>query len=48
MRKTAEGAGTAIIGEVVETPGETVLLKTNIGGIRIIDMLSGDQLPRIC
>lgn len=48
MRKTAEGAGTAVIGEVVETPRETVLLKTNIGGIRIIDMLSGDQLPRIC
>jgi hydrogenase expression/formation protein HypE len=48
MRKTAEGAGTAVIGEVVETPRETVLLKTNVGGIRIVDMLSGDQLPRIC
>jgi hydrogenase expression/formation protein HypE len=48
MRKTAEGAGTAVIGEVAESPRETVLLKTNIGGIRIVDMLSGDQLPRIC
>jgi hydrogenase expression/formation protein HypE len=48
MRKTAAGAGTVVIGEVVETPRETVLLKTNVGGIRIVDMLSGDQLPRIC
>jgi hydrogenase expression/formation protein HypE len=48
MRRTREGAETVIIGEVVETPRETVLLKTNVGGIRIVDMLSGDQLPRIC
>ena len=48
MRKTGYGAGSAVIGEVAEAPEKTVLLKTNIGGIRIIDMLSGDQLPRIC
>ncbi|MBS1233337.1 MAG: hypE, partial [Nitrospirae bacterium] len=48
MRKTEAGKDSAIIGEVVETPSQTVLLKTNIGGIRILDMLSGDQLPRIC
>ncbi len=48
MRKTEAGKDAAIIGEVVETPAKTVLLKTNIGGIRILDMLSGDQLPRIC
>ncbi len=48
MRKRSEGNGAAIIGEVIEAPRETVLLKTKIGGIRIIDMLSGDQLPRIC
>ncbi len=48
MKQTEEGAGTAVIGEVSEKPRETVLLKTNIGGIRIVDMLSGDQLPRIC
>lgn len=48
MRGMQEGAETAVVGEVVETPRETVLLKTNIGGIRIVDMLSGDQLPRIC
>ncbi len=48
MRKTSEGEGAAIIGEVIEKPAQTVLLKTQAGGIRIVDMLSGDQLPRIC
>ena len=48
MKKTEAGKDAAVIGEVVETPAQTVLLKTNIGGIRILDMLSGDQLPRIC
>ncbi len=48
MRKTRDGAEAAVIGEVAETPRQTVLLKTGIGGSRIIDMLSGDQLPRIC
>jgi hydrogenase expression/formation protein HypE len=48
MSKTKEGAGTAVVGEITETPRETVLLKTKAGGIRIVDMLSGDQLPRIC
>jgi hydrogenase expression/formation protein HypE len=48
MKKSAAGAESAVIGEVVESPGRTVLLKTEVGGIRIVDMLSGDQLPRIC
>jgi hydrogenase expression/formation protein HypE len=48
MRKTRDGAEAVVIGEVTETPAQTVLLKTGIGGSRIIDMLSGDQLPRIC
>ena len=48
MRLTEAGSGAVIIGEVKETPKEMVLLKTGIGGIRILDMLSGDQLPRIC
>ena len=48
MRKTEAGADAAVIGEVVDNPGQTVLLKTEIGGSRIVDMLSGDQLPRIC
>ncbi len=48
MRETVAGAGSLVIGDVTEGPGKTVLLKTVAGGIRIIDMLSGDQLPRIC
>jgi hydrogenase expression/formation protein HypE len=48
MRATRTGTDAAIIGEVVELPRQTVLLKTAIGGNRIIDMLSGEQLPRIC
>jgi hydrogenase expression/formation protein HypE len=48
MRKTEAGADAAVIGEVVEIPAGTVLLKTGIGGSRIVDMLTGDQLPRIC
>ncbi|PKL51677.1 MAG: hydrogenase expression/formation protein HypE [Nitrospira bacterium HGW-Nitrospira-1] len=48
MKTTKTGERAAIIGEVVETPQQTVLFKTAIGGARIIDMLSGEQLPRIC
>lgn len=48
MRRTEYGRETAVVGEVVAKPESTVLLKTNIGGIRIVDMLAGEQLPRIC
>lgn len=48
MKKTKEGAETAVIGEVTEQPKQMVLLRTKIGGSRIIDMLTGEQLPRIC
>ena len=42
------GKNAVIIGEVTDkTPGK-VLLETTIGGYRIIDMLTGEQLPRIC
>lgn len=37
-----------IIGEVSEAQQGTVALKTLIGGNRVLDMLSGEQLPRIC
>ena len=42
------GREATIIGEVVEQPQGRVLLETAIGGTRIIDMLQGEQLPRIC
>jgi hydrogenase expression/formation protein HypE len=48
MRSHEDGAGAAVVGEVVESPKGMVLMKTSIGGTRILDMLSGDQLPRIC
>jgi hydrogenase expression/formation protein HypE len=48
MRKNHYGTGAAIIGEVkVEHPGR-VVMKTCLGASRIVDMLVGDLLPRIC
>lgn len=48
MRKHEHGQQAAIIGEIVDAPSGGVLLETAIGGTRIIDMLQGEQLPRIC
>lgn len=48
MRKHPFGKESRIIGDVKDSPSGMVLLKTAIGGTRIVDMLSGDQLPRIC
>ena len=42
------GKEAAVIGEVVKDHPGRVVLKTRIGGKRIVDMLSGEQLPRIC
>ncbi len=42
------GQAAAIIGEVREQPASTVLVSTLYGGTRVIDMLVGDPLPRIC
>lgn len=42
------GEGAQIIGEVVEAPKKKVILRTHIGGERIIDMAPGQLLPRIC
>ena len=41
-------AGAGSIGLVSETPASLVTLKSRIGATRIVDMLSGEQLPRIC
>ena len=48
MRKQEHGRHAAIIGEIADAPSGAVLLETTIGGTRIIDMLQGEQLPRIC
>lgn len=48
MRRNRYGAEAAIIGEVVsEHPGR-VVMKTKMGASRIVDMLVGELLPRIC
>ncbi len=48
MRQHPLGKNAAVIGEVTaEEPG-LVLMRTRVGGTRIVDMLSGEQLPRIC
>ena len=48
MRKVAVSADSVRVGKVQETPSRTVLLQSRIGGNRVVDMLSGEQLPRIC
>jgi len=48
MRKNTYGKDAAIIGEVIaERPGK-VIMKTKLGPSRIVDMLTGELLPRIC
>ena len=42
------GAGAARIGRVTEGPAGMVSLRTRLGGQRLLDLLSGEQLPRIC
>jgi hydrogenase expression/formation protein HypE len=48
MRQHPLGEEACVIGEVVSEHPERVVLQTGIGGRRIVDMLSGEQLPRIC
>lgn len=51
MRQSPYGADAAIIGEVTQAKpdrGPKVFLRTPFGGLRILDMLVGEQLPRIC
>ena len=42
------GKDAAVIGQVIDDHPGKVFLKTRIGGRRIVDMLAGEQLPRIC
>ncbi|MFH1625401.1 MAG: hydrogenase expression/formation protein HypE [Pseudomonadota bacterium] len=48
MKENPLGRESEIIGEVVADLNGRVSLRTRIGGTRILDMLVGDQLPRIC
>jgi hydrogenase expression/formation protein HypE len=42
------GAGSVVIGEITAEPAGVVLENTGFGGSRVVDMLVGDPLPRIC
>ena len=48
LRAHPLGADAAIIGQITADPPGIVLLKTAFGGTRIVDLLVGDPLPRIC
>ena len=48
LRSQPLGADAAIVGTVTDDPAGLVVLDTALGGSRIVDMLVGDPLPRIC
>jgi hydrogenase expression/formation protein HypE len=48
VRSDPHGKDARIIGEVVDRHPGRVVMRTRIGGERIVDMLAGEQLPRIC
>jgi hydrogenase expression/formation protein HypE len=48
MRAHPLGQEAAVIGEVVADHPGRVFLRSRIGGLRVVDMISGEQLPRIC
>jgi hydrogenase expression/formation protein HypE len=48
LRAHPQGADAAVIGQVTAEPRGIVQLKTAFGGTRIVDLLVGDPLPRIC
>jgi hydrogenase expression/formation protein HypE len=48
MQSHPLGSEAAIIGEVTDEHPGFVMMKTRVGGKRVVDMLSGEQLPRIC
>jgi hydrogenase expression/formation protein HypE len=48
MQSDVYGREACIIGEVVADHAGQVVMQTRIGGARIVDMLTGEQLPRIC
>ncbi len=48
IKQHAYGREACIIGEVRREPQGIVAMKTSFGGTRIVDMLVGEQLPRIC
>jgi len=48
VKENEFGKDACIIGEVIQDHPGRVIMQTRIGGTRIVDMLTGEQLPRIC
>jgi hydrogenase expression/formation protein HypE len=48
LRSQPGSEGACVIGEVSSEPGPAVTLRTAVGVERVLDMLSGEQMPRIC
>jgi len=48
LRRVPAGEAAEIFGEVVANPAAKVIIKTQVGGTRILAMLAGTPLPRIC
>lgn len=48
MHGSKYGGSAAVIGRVVESNPGKVMMKTSIGGTRLLDVLAGEMLPRIC
>jgi hydrogenase expression/formation protein HypE len=48
LRAFPVSCGAVCVGQVLEGPEGLVTMKTQLGTERVIDMLSGEQLPRIC
>lgn len=48
MRAHPQGQASSLIGEVLAASAGRLMLRTAIGGLRAIEMLAGEQLPRIC
>ena len=48
MQSERYGREAVIVGEVEQEPKARVLMKTEIGSTRIVDMMAGEILPRIC
>ena len=48
MRRHPLGRDAAVIGEVIAAGGGRVRIETQVGGVRAVEMLAGEQLPRIC
>lgn len=48
MQQTRYGENAAVIGRVKDSPRGRLLLKTGLGSTRVVDILAGELLPRIC